>query len=934
MMQTWSRLDLSDMPPGRRRAVIAALCACCLLFLSGLVTAGYLWKLARQFPRAPFKQPSRLYAQPTVLEPGAPLAAGEIVAQLNDEGYREAPAGLPLRRGTYRRSGDHVEVHLRHFVTPEGPGGGEPLEIDLRGGRVVRLTLAGRPAKSAVLEPALLASFYGPDVDERRPVTLDSLPEPTVKAILAAEDDGFYVHPGISPTGIVRALWVNFRGGTVQQGGSTITQQLVKNIYLSRERTLQRKAKEALIAVALELRYGKRQILEAYLNEIYWGRSGPANLIGLGAASRAYFGKDADELTLPEAATLAGMIRGPSEYSPLEHPEKTIERRNWVLQRMGELGWIKPEQAQAAQAEPLITEAQAVTARPLAPYFTKAAAAEAKERFDIDDLADEGYLLFSTVGWREQRQAESAVVRELASLDKGQAKRRRGDDPLQAALISVDPRDGAIRAWVGGRDYSNSQFDRVSQAKRQAGSAFKPVVYAAAFREAVATPATLLKDSPIVVRVGNDRWQPQNNDRGFRGWVTVRSALEQSLNIPTIRLALQVGLGRIIDLAHDMGIESDLTARPSLALGAFEVSPYEMAQVYATLADGGLRPTLHGLKAVLERSGEEVLSDDLPSPRRVLPPQTAYLVTSILEGVVDHGTGAGVRAQGLSDPLAGKTGTTNDRRDNWFAGYAPDRVTVVWVGYDDNSRTRLSGARAALPIWSRFMAAVRPAAGYAAFAPPEGMQTVVLDPTTGQLATPYCPYKVAETLPEWQVPTEPCQRHQPGSTDNWAGVNLNGGPIDPATGQPLNGAGWDPYGMESDAREIALDDTGETAEAANEADTEGLPGVEPDAAAVPSVRITYPPARTFPPRPVTVDPADSTAATTSQDGSIMIRPSRRNPEPPPEEAPIGMTPPAATQEAEPAPPPEAETAEPAETESTPPAPSPPPTLDEPRTNTD
>jgi penicillin-binding protein 1B len=924
MMQTWSRLDLSDMTPGRRRAVIAALCACCLLFFSGLVTAGTLWKLARQFPRAPFKQPSRLYAQPTVLEPGAPLAAGEIVAQLNDEGYREAPAGLPLRRGTYRRSGDHVEVHLRHFVTPEGPGGGEPLGIDLSGGRVARLTLAGRPAKSAVLEPALLASFYGPDVDERRPVTLDSLPEPTVKAILAAEDDGFYVHPGISPTGIVRALWVNFRGGTVQQGGSTITQQLVKNIYLSRERTLQRKAKEALIAVALEMRYGKRQILEAYLNEIYWGRSGPANLIGLGAASRAYFGKDADELTLPEAATLAGMIRGPSEYSPLEHPEKTIERRNWVLQRMGELGWIKPEQAQAAQAEPLITEAQAVTARPLAPYFTKAAAAEAKERFDIDDLADEGYLLFSTVGWREQRQAEIAVVRELASLDKGQAKRRRGDDPLQAALISVDPRDGAIRAWVGGRDYSSSQFDRVSQAKRQAGSAFKPVVYAAAFREAVATPATLLKDSPIVVRVGNDRWQPQNNDRGFRGWVTVRSALEQSLNIPTIRLALQVGLGRIIDLAHDMGIESDLTARPSLALGAFEVSPYEMAQVYATLADGGLRPTLHGLKAVLERSGEEVLSDDLPSPRRVLPPQTAYLVTSILEGVVDHGTGAGVRAQGLSDPLAGKTGTTNDRRDNWFAGYAPDRVTVVWVGYDDNSRTRLSGARAALPIWSRFMAAVRPAAGYAAFAPPEGMQTVVLDPTTGQLATPYCPYKVAETLPEWQVPTEPCQRHQPGSTDNWAGVNLNGVPIDPATGQPLNGAGWDPYGMESDAREVAVDGTEDPAETAT------LPGVEPDAEAVPSVRITYPPARTFPPRPVTIDPADSTAATTSQDGSIMIRPSQRNREAPPEEAPVGMTPPANTQEAEPAPP-EADTAEPAETESTPPVPSPPPGT---RTNTD
>jgi penicillin-binding protein 1B len=915
-MQTWispqpslRRLDLSDMTPGRRRAVIAALCVCGLLFLSGLVTAGALWKLARQFPRAPFKQPSRLYAQPTELTPGAPMTAGEIVAELGDEGYREAPAGAPgapLRRGSYRRSsdrGERVEVHLRRFVTPGGESGGEVLAADLTGGHVARLTVGGRPAKSAVLEPALLASFYGPEVDERRPVTLDSLPEPVVQAVLAAEDDGFYTHPGISPTGIARALWVNARGGTRQQGGSTVTQQLVKNVYLSRRRTLRRKLKEAAIAVVLELRYSKRQILEAYLNEIYWGRSGAANLIGIGAASRAYFGKDADELTLPEAATLAGMIRGPSEYSPLASPVKTIERRNWVLQRMAELRWITPEQSQSAQAAPLVTVADQATSHPLAPYFTKQAAAEASERFDLDELADEGYLLFSTVGWREQRQAEIAVTRGLAGLEKGLEKRHRGDDPLQAALLSIDPRDGAIRAWVGGRDYGTSQFDRVSLARRQAGSAFKPVIYAAAFREAVVTPASLLKDSPIVVRTGNDRWQPQNNDHGFRGWVTVRSALEQSLNIPTVRLALQVGLGRVIDLAHDMGVSGDLKARASLALGAFEISPYEMAEVYATLAGGGLRPQIHGLAAVLDRSGEEVLGDDLPAPRRVLPPQTAYLVTSILQGVVDHGTGAGVRSQGLSDPLAGKTGTTNERRDSWFAGYAPERVTVVWVGYDDNSKTQLSGARAALPIWSRFMAAVRPARGYTGFAPPAGMQTVVLDPTTGQLATPYCPYKVTETLPDFQVPTELCQRHLPGGADTWAGINVNGQPIDPATGQPAANAGWDPYGLESAGGEAdeTLDETAVTA-----AD---LPTFEP-AVPLPPVRITYPPARTFPPHPVNIDPADSTAAA-SEDGRIMIRPSRQ-PEPeaaeetpaetPPQEAPVGVVPPPAASEATPPPP--------------------------------
>jgi penicillin-binding protein 1B len=855
------RRDLSDMTPARRRAVIAALAASCLIFLAGFFAAVTVWKLVRQFPRAPFKQPTRLYAQVPHLAPGQRLTADEIAAQLADEGYREATPGLPLRRGTWRRAGDRIEVHLRRFPTPDGMAGGAPVAIEVRGGRVARLAVAGRPARDVTLEPPLLASFYGPEVDERRPVSVDEVPDTIVKAMLAAEDDGFYIHPGVSPSGIARALWANLRGGSVQQGGSTVTQQLVKTLYLSRERTLERKAKEAVIAVILELRYSKRQILEAYLNEIYWGRSGPANVVGLGAAARAYFSKDADELSLSEAATLAAMIRGPSEYSPLEHPDRALVRRNWVLQRMGELGWLTPERVRSAQAAPLVTDPQTVEVHPFAPYFTKVAEAEARERFDLDELADEGYALFSTVRWRDQRQAEAAVTRELSTLEKGWEKKHRGEDPLQAALISVDPRDGAIRAWVGGRDWSASQFDRVTQAKRQVGSAFKPVIYAAAFREAVATPATLLKDSPIVVRVGNDRWQPQNYDRGFRGWVTVRSALEQSLNIPAVRLSLQVGLGRVADLAHEMGFEGDIEARPSLALGAFEVTPYEMAEVYSTFASGGLRPSLHGIAAVRDRFGEEILGDDLPTPRRVLPPQSVYLVTSILQGVVDHGTGAGLRSQGLSDPLAGKTGTTNDRRDSWFAGYAPDRVTVVWVGYDNNARTRLSGSRAALPIWGRFMAAVRPPAGYADFAPPSGMQRVTIDPTTGQLATAYCPYRTTELLPEWQVPTEVCRRHQPGgSGETWADMNLNGAPLDPATGQPVAGVRWDPYGLEDPV-------SGDGAMPASLEDAPfGPPG--DDGIVEPTI-----PARTFPPHPVDVGETPVEGAV-STDGSILIRPSR------------------------------------------------------------
>ena len=873
-----SRFDfsaISDLPPRQRRAVIAVLTIACLLFLSSLVASGYVWNLVRRLPRAPFQETSRLYARATPLTPGATMTAQQITGLLADEGYREVPAdGQPLRRGTWRRSGssgarhpaDRIEVFLRRFPTPKGIAGGVPLTIELAGGRVARVTVDGKARDNAVLEPPVLASFYGSDGDERRPVSLDTLPKPVTQAVLAAEDESFYLHPGISPTGIVRALWVNLHGGQ-QQGGSTITQQLVKNVYLNRQRTIKRKLKEAILAVALEARYSKKQILEAYVNEIYWGRSGPANLIGLGSAAHAYFGKDAEELSLAEAATLAGMIRGPSEYSPLEHPDACRERRDRVLQRMAQLGWVTAEQAQSAQAEPLRTEPETINPHPLAPYFTKTAEAEAADRFGIDDLVNGGYALFSTLDWVDQRQAEEAVAQGLSGLEKGWEKNRRGEAPLQAALISVDPRDGAIRAWVGGRDYSASQFDRVAQAKRQAGSAFKPVIYAAAFREAAVTPATLLQDSPIVVRVGNDRWQPQDNDHTFRGWVTVRSALEQSLNIPTVRVSLQVGLSRIIDLAHQMGIASDMEPVPALALGSFEVSPYELAQVYSTLAAGGLRPTFHGLTAVRNRAGKDVQGEELPSPRRVLPPQSAWMVTSILQGVVDRGTGAGVRSQGLSDALAAKTGTTNERRDNWFAGYAPNRTTVVWVGYDDNGKTQLSGARAALPIWSRFMAAVRPVEGYPPFVQPEGMQTVSIDPLTGQLATPNCPYQVTETLPDAQVPTETCQRHQPGGAETWANVNLNGMPIDPATGQPEQRAGWDAYGQE---------DTSQTTAEMAPTEPAPEPGTEPATEPAP-----YPPARTFPPRPI--DPADRTA--TTGPGSILIRRAHVPPPPPAEPTP-------------------------------------------------
>ena len=472
-----------------------------------------------------------------------------------------------------------------------------------------------------------------------------------------------------------------------------MTQQLVKNLFLTHERTLARKVREGFLALLVDLRYSKRAILDAYMNEIYWGRSGSADLMGVGAAAWAFFGKQVAHLDLCESALLAGMIPSPGGYDPRRHPERALERRDHVLRRMGELGWLEAEAVDRALAEPLCVAPQPVVVR-RAPYFVERAVEEAARRFDVRGLGDGGYSLLATLDWSDQLAAEESIGWGLEALEDGWEKGRQTDGPLQAALVSMDPRDGAVRAYVGGRDWAASQFDRVSQARRQPGSAFKPVVHAAAYERRAATPATLLDDSPLTVALAGGDWSPQNSDGKFRGWITARRALEQSLNVPTARLAMHVGLEPIVEMARRLGIAGRLDAVPSLALGAFEVTPLELATVYASLAAGGKRPEPHFLDGVLDAGGEPVRGPAPAAPQQVVSPETAYLVTSLLRGVVANGTAeAAGRVYGVRDPVAGKTGTSNDRRDSWFAGGSPDRTSLVWVGYDANDATRLSGTR-------------------------------------------------------------------------------------------------------------------------------------------------------------------------------------------------------------------------------------------------
>lgn len=740
----------------KRRGLLVALAA--VLIAIGVFVIRPFWRLSSQFDDLTFRQPSRLYGLAPVLAEGKSYPREQLIKDLESEGYREDEGSDSLPGGRYRTGKSGFAVHVRSFPQPDGTAGGGLVEVSWRGSRVSRLRLGGTPVESVSLEPPLLASYYGPNNQERRPVGLEEVSKDLVKAVIAAEDDTFFQHSGVSVSGVLRALWVNLRGGEIRQGGSTLTQQLVKNLYLSHERTVGRKAQELVLALLLEARYDKWQILEAYLNEIYLGGSGGVSLMGVGAASRAYFGKDPGQLDLAEAATLAGMIRAPAAHSPLAHPEKAKARRDWVLERMRKLRFAEEGHIAQALERPISTAPEPLVRR-RAPYFADAMAIEAQKRWGIEDLADSGHLLFSTLDWKSQKAAFSAVEKGLEAAEKGYQRGHKGTGPLQAALVSVDPKTGGILAYIGGRSYQESQFDRAGQALRQPGSAFKPIVYAAAFETGEVTPSSYLEDTPLTIRKAGLVWSPKNDDGSFHGMVTVRRAMERSYNPATARLGQQVGMEKVVALAHDMGITARIDPFPSVALGAFETTPVELAGVYATLANQGVRPPVHGLTAILDRYRKPVAGVALPEPERVLTPTTTYMVTSLLQGVLLRGTAAGAAA-GIPGDVAGKTGTTNKRRDSWFGGFARERATVVWVGYDDNSSTRLSGARAALPIWVRFMRDSAPRNGYSAFQQPRGITTAAIDPTTGLLATEDCPVIITEVFREGTVPEQLCDEHR------------------------------------------------------------------------------------------------------------------------------------------------------------------------------
>lgn len=699
-----------------------------------------------------------VFGAPFELLPGLGLDRAGLAARLDELGY--------VRRDQARRAGEYaVGADAVTLIPREGPQQGRLALVRFAtagdGGHVHEIeTPPGRRAERLALDAPHLSTLHGGDRRRRRVVPLAEIPRDVVRAVLAAEDHRFFTHPGIDAVRIAGAAVTNLTGNrSYLVGASTLTQQLIKNTLLSPEQTLRRKLREQALALLLERRLTKPRILELYLNEVYLGHRGSFAIHGVAQGARALFGKDLRNLTLGEAATLAGLIRAPQTHAPHRHPERARNRRNGVLQAMVDLGLVTPDRALAAVREPL-TDAAGPSDRE-APYLVDFVRARVEDRLDEWRSGGRELRIETTVDLHLQRLAETAVQEGLDRIAD-----RRGGNPEagpQAALVAVDPRSGAIRAMVGGRSYRESQFNRVERARRQPGSVVKPFVYLAAFERAAReggrrfTAASMIDDRPTTFRFGGRPWRPTNYGGVYDGPVTARAALSRSRNVAAVKVGEQAGFGAIADLWAAAGGGAAPPAYPSIVLGGFESTPLEVAAAYTVLANRGVRAPLHAVSRVT--AGDEVVYRSGDGRQRVARADSAFIVTSMLRSTLDTGTAAAARRDGFVHDAAGKTGTSNDLRDAWFAGFTPTLLTVVWVGMDDNRPVGLTGAEAALPIWTAFMRRALAERTLPGFMPPAGVTLVDVDPETGLRATARCPRPVAEAFVEGTEPGAYCRRH-------------------------------------------------------------------------------------------------------------------------------------------------------------------------------
>jgi penicillin-binding protein 1B len=732
--------------------------------------------VAEKFAGKRWDFPSKIYSDSCLIFAGLDLDGIGLSDRLQRLNYHQVN-GEPTHKGEFALGVNTTDIYLHDSLLASGPRTGARIRLLRAGSMVTRIEDLDTHDElfEVELEPELITGLYENIWEERRLVTLDEVPPLLVRAIMAIEDQHFYEHHGVDPLGIARALWVNLRSGQTVQGGSTLTQQLVKNFLLTPERSVNRKLKEFAMALVVERRYSKREILEAYLNEIYLGQRAAQGIFGVSEAANFYFAKPLADLSVAEMALLAAVIKAPNRYSPFRDPDRALRRRNYGLSLMHKRGDITDEQHAQAIAEPLRLAAPKPAGND-APYFVDFLRQELARTYPVSVLTSEGLSIFTTLDMQMQRASEETLRHGLEELEKNH-KRLRSDKPteaLQGALIALQPQTGEIKAMMGGRDYRSTQFNRVVQSQRQPGSVFKPFVYLTAFLRTadggpVITPASTLDDEPFEWAFDNQVWSPANYKNRYFGQVSVRHALEFSLNAATSHLARDLGIPAVRDVAQRLGITSPLPAVPSLALGAVEVTPLEIARAYGVLANQGLKATPLSVKRVLDRSGTPIERNPF-EVERVIDPAPVYLLIHVMEGVLDHGTGKAARRLGFKRPAAGKTGTTNDYHDAWFAGFTPDLLAVVWVGFDQNKPVGLAGGEAALPIWTDFMKRATAGRPETPFLPPPGVTLVNIDDLTGEVATPNCAEVIEEAFLSGYEPTQPCHLHAPSEAPSAAPV--------------------------------------------------------------------------------------------------------------------------------------------------------------------
>ncbi|MGO9605023.1 MAG: transglycosylase domain-containing protein [Candidatus Binataceae bacterium] len=718
--------------------------------------------------------PSRIYSDSTVIYPGQglkDLGFFERLARLN---YHRVDPGKVDTRGEYSYDPPtgKLVVFLHSFAYPYRQFGGELIEASLSKNEIIQSMRDignGKAIYSMELEPELISGIFEGSWDQRRLVRLSQIPPNLIDAILAAEDHRFYEHHGVDPVRIIKAALVDLTSHRIRQGGSTLTQQLMKNLFLSSERSYKRKIKEAIMAYIAERKYSKDEILENYINCVYLGQRGQEGIFGVWEASEYYFSKDPRDLTIGEMATIAGMISSPNPLNPLRNPDRSHQKRNEVLALMLQDGYISKAAYDEAVAEPLRAR-EVYTESNDAPYFVDYVKKELADRYPPEVLTAEGLRIFTTLDVHMEKLAEKSVRENLIDLEAKHPRlvRKEENQRLEECLLSLEPQSGKIRAMVGGRNYQQSQFNRITQSKRQPGSAFKPFTYMAAFQETLddgpikLLPTSYVDDEPWTWEYAeNMSWSPRNYKDEYLGHVTLEKALEESLNAATSKIAYTIGLDRVLAMAKRMGF-GDLPPYPSVVLGGIEVSPIQLATAYSIIADYGMEVPPYAITAVVDESGKVIEGHELKA-EQVISPELAYMTQFMLEQVINHGTGYGAREMGFKLPAAGKTGTTNDAKDAWFCGFTPNLLTVVWTGFDTKEDLNLTGAQASLPAWTTFMKAATASRPVLDFTSPLGIVNERVDPLTGYKAGPYCPFTLEGVFPRGTEPTQVCPFHKPGT---------------------------------------------------------------------------------------------------------------------------------------------------------------------------